>query len=183
MQTSIHACMRFDFFSHGDRGRRAVAKAGERRNLACWQLVMHACHCVISRFCEEIRRIWPVISALFSSGEAVDDLNPGADSFTFNRRAGYQSRFRTLSRHEGSLSLRCFPVFGPARVLPVGLCLPPVSRPLPIAICPLASGLCPLAFACWPLPTGLCLLASEYWPASDRAPVPICPCRRPRRHP
>ena len=76
---------------------------------------MYACHCVISRFCEEIRRICPVISALFSSGEAVDDLNPGADLFTFSRRAGYQSRFRTISRHEGLLSLRRSPVFGPAR--------------------------------------------------------------------
>ena len=47
---------------------------------------------------------------------AVDAFNPTADVFTFNWRAGSDSRFRTISRHEGSFSLRRSPAFGLARV-------------------------------------------------------------------
>ena len=46
---------------------------------------------------------------------AVDAFNPAADVFTFNWRAGSDSRFRTISRHEGSFSLRRSPAFGLAR--------------------------------------------------------------------
>jgi len=61
----------------------------------------------------------------------------------------------------------CWPLAYAPWALPVGLCLAPACRLLPLATCPLASGRCPLAFACWPpnagllsLLAGLCPLAS-----------------------
>ena len=68
----------------------------------------------------KIRCIWLVISALSSSGVAVDAFNPPADLFTFNWRAGSDSRFYTILRHEGSISLRCSPASGLDRVFDLG---------------------------------------------------------------